>query len=161
MALSEDDGQGDAPQAQPAEETPVVAGRRVGSRPKVHAQRELRRIVFRESLVARGDEKIARQYREERPVVRGDCAGGQRPCPWVGCKYHLYLSVNPESGAITLNFPDLQPWELEETCALDVAEHGGVTLERVGELTNLTRERIRQVEVRSLLGLKRQSDRLR
>jgi DNA-directed RNA polymerase sigma subunit (sigma70/sigma32) len=43
---------------------------------------------------------------------------------------------------------------MRETCALDVAEKGGITLEEVGEIMNLTRERIRQVEVRGLLKLK-------
>ena len=47
-----------------------------------------------------------------------------------------------------MNFPDLDVWELEDTCALDVADRGGITLEEVGEILNLTRERIRQVEVR-------------
>ena len=39
---------------------------------------------------------------------------------------------------------------MSETCALDVADRGGITLEEVGELVNLTRERIRQVEVLGL-----------
>ena len=41
-----------------------------------------------------------------------------------------------------------------ETCSLDVADRGGITLEEVGEILNLTRERIRQVEVRGLSKLK-------
>lgn len=45
-----------------------------------------------------------------------------------------------------MNFPDLEVWEMSETCALDVADRGGITLEDVGNLLNLTRERIRQVE---------------
>ena len=45
-----------------------------------------------------------------------------------------------------MNFPDLEVWEMTETCALDVADRGGITLEEVGTLLNLTRERIRQVE---------------
>lgn len=85
-----------------------------------------------------------------RPQFRHECAVEQRPCPWVACKHHLYLDVNPETGSIKINFPDLEPWELPETCALDVAERGGITLEEVGEIMNLTRERIRQVEVRGL-----------
>lgn len=32
-----------------------------------------------------------------------DCVGRPRPCPWVGCKYHLLLDVNEETGTITLN----------------------------------------------------------
>jgi hypothetical protein len=94
---------------------------------------------------------------EPRPETRSECRGEQRPCPWVACKYHLYLDVNPETGSIKLNFPDLEPWDLPETCSLDVAERGGITLEEVGEIMNLTRERIRQVEVRGLIKLKMSS----
>jgi len=90
----------------------------------------------------------------ERPKTRAECRSDMRPCPWVACKHHLYLDINPETGSIKINFPDLEPWELQNTCALDVAERGGITLEEVGEIMNLTRERIRQVEVRGLLKLK-------
>jgi hypothetical protein len=89
-----------------------------------------------------------------RPTSRAECREEMRPCPWVACKHHLYLDINPETGSIKINFPDLEPWELQHTCALDVAERGGITLEEVGEIMNLTRERIRQVEVRGLLKLK-------
>jgi len=90
----------------------------------------------------------------DRPVTRSECACGTRPCAYVSCKYHLYLDVNPETGSIKLNFPHLEVWDMQETCALDVAERGGITLEEVGEIMNLTRERIRQVEVRGLVKLK-------
>jgi hypothetical protein len=92
------------------------------------------------------DEDAREEAEEQRPETREDCRLGERPCPYVSCKYHLYLDVNPRTGSIKLNFPDLEVWELPETCALDVAERGGMTLEEVGELVNLTRERIRQVE---------------
>ena len=88
------------------------------------------------------------------PTSRGECKEGQRPCPWVSCKYHLYLDVNPDTGSIKLNFPDLEVWEMQETCSLDVADKAGITLEEVGVIMNLTRERVRQVEVRGLLKLK-------
>jgi hypothetical protein len=84
---------------------------------------------------------------------REECVGGERPCPFVSCKYHLYLDVSPRTGAIKLNFPDLEVWEMQESCALDVADRGGTTLEDVGAIMNLTRERIRQVEVRALAKL--------
>lgn len=89
-----------------------------------------------------------------RPAARQECLSGPRPCPWVSCKHHLFLDVNPDTGSIKLNFPDLEVWEMADTCSLDVADRGGITLEEVGEILNLTRERIRQVEVRGLLKLK-------
>ncbi len=88
-----------------------------------------------------------------RPRTRAECLDGARPCPFVSCQHHLYLDVSPRTGAIKLNFPDLEVWEMKETCALDVADRGGTTLEEVGAIMNLTRERIRQVEVKGLAKL--------
>jgi hypothetical protein len=85
----------------------------------------------------------------DRPRTRDDCAGGERPCPFVSCAHHLYLEVT-DKGAVKYVFPDVAPDALERlpaTCALDVADDGGATLERTGELMNLTRERVRQLEV--------------
>ncbi|HEY0710744.1 MAG TPA: sigma factor-like helix-turn-helix DNA-binding protein [Polyangia bacterium] len=93
----------------------------------------------------------------EKPEMREHCQGMPRPCPFVSCTHHLYLDVNPESGAIKVNFPHLEVWEMKETCALDVADRGGITLEEVGEILNLTRERIRQVEVRGLTKMREQT----
>jgi len=89
----------------------------------------------------------------EHPRKREECANGMRPCPFVSCKHHLYLDVSAKTGAIKLNFPDLEVWDMTETCALDVADRGGTTLEEVGAIMNLTRERIRQVEVKGLAKL--------
>jgi hypothetical protein len=95
-------------------------------------------------------EEILSEIDTHRPDARSECRTTERPCPFVSCKYHLYLDVNPHTGSIKLNFPDLEVWELSETCSLDVADRGGITLEEVGELLNLTRERIRQVEATGL-----------
>jgi len=81
-----------------------------------------------------------------KPANRAECAEGPRPCPFVSCKHHLFIDVSPRTGAIKLNFPDLEVWDLGESCALDIADKGGTTLEDVGAIMNLTRERIRQVE---------------
>lgn len=89
-----------------------------------------------------------------RPRTRGDCVNGPRPCPWASCRHHLYLEVSPETGAIRLNFPNLELEQLEHTCALDIADRGTMTLDVVGDLINVTRERARQIEVRALLRLK-------
>ena len=90
----------------------------------------------------------------DKPRTRQECLEGPRPCPFVSCKHHLYLDVSARTGAIKLNFPDLEVWEMTESCALDIADRGGATLEETGAIMNLTRERIRQVEVRGLLKLK-------
>ncbi|MDH3625278.1 MAG: DNA-binding protein [Myxococcales bacterium] len=88
-----------------------------------------------------------------KPRSRSECKDMERPCPFVSCKYHLYIDVHPVRGSIKLNFPDLEIWEMTETCALDVADRGGITLEEVGEIMNLTRERVRQVETAGLARL--------
>lgn len=58
--------------------------------------------------------------------------------------------MNPVTGGLKINFPGMEVDQLEETCALDVAERGGLTLKEVGDLVSLTRERIRQVEVSAM-----------
>lgn len=82
-----------------------------------------------------------------RPKVRSDCAEMARPCPFVSCKYNLYLDITA-SGHVHLNFPHIAPHEMTHSCALDVAKlhPGGMTLEDVGGVLHLTRERIRQIE---------------
>ncbi len=93
----------------------------------------------------------------DRPQTREDCLNGphaERPCPFVLCRHHLYTDVNPKTGSVKLNFPDLEVWELPETCALDVADRGGLTLEEIGDVLNLTRERIRQLETMAMAKVK-------
>ncbi|MBS1124927.1 MAG: hypothetical protein H6Q90_7155 [Deltaproteobacteria bacterium] len=138
-------GEGDAPEV-----SRKIRRRRRRTRPrsKTIAMKRLTREELRVGAAMYPPVDIAR------PTNRSECREDMRPCPWVACKHHLYLDINPETGSIKINFPDLEPWELKNTCALDVAEKGGITLEEVGEIMNLTRERIRQVEVRGLLKLK-------
>lgn len=109
------------------------------------------------------DEKRAAELTDyptdvERPTCREDCYQMPRPCPFVSCSHHLYLDVNQNTGALKLNFPHLEVHEMNETCSLDVADRGGITLEEVGAILNLTRERIRQVEVRGLSKIKDHAD---
>jgi len=89
-----------------------------------------------------------------RPKFREECRNGPRPCPFVGCRRHLYLDVNPKNGSIKYNFPGYELEDLEETCASDVEERGGVALQRVGEYMGVTMERIRQIEQTALRKLK-------
>ena len=86
-------------------------------------------------------------YEIARPKKRSDCVDGPRPCPWAGCRYHLAIDVSDRTGSVILNFPSQEIWDMERTCVLDVVEElGPQTLEEVGVIMNLTRERIRQLE---------------
>jgi hypothetical protein len=71
---------------------------------------------------------------------------------FVACKQSLYLDVS-ETGSIILNFPHLEPGQMpaDRSCALDLAERGAMTLEDIAVVTNLTRERIRQIELKALV----------
>jgi hypothetical protein len=89
----------------------------------------------------------------ERPRTRAECNDVPRPCPFVSCKHHLYLDVSQRTGSIKLNFPDLEVWEMKTSCALDIADEGGTTLENVGAILNVTRERVRQLELAALTRL--------
>ncbi|PKN58374.1 MAG: DNA-binding protein [Deltaproteobacteria bacterium HGW-Deltaproteobacteria-14] len=122
--------------------------RRSRMRPRTIAGRRLTRAEIQEGI------ELVDDMWYERPKSRADCVDGIRPCPFVSCKYHLYLDVKDETRSIKLNFPHLEVWEMEHTCALDVAENGGLTLEEVGHILNLTRERVRQVEVAGVEKLK-------
>lgn len=126
-------------------------------RSKTMSRKEMARDLRRRralGLVDPEEEELIREIESGRPRTRADCASAARPCMYISCKHHLYLDVNPSTGSIKVNFPDREIWELAETCALDVADRGGITLEEVGTIMNLTRERIRQVETRGLYKLR-------
>lgn len=126
------------------------ARRRVGTKPRTMSTSDL---LKSEQMRADRQSNVIASVRAtifaERPTTRGACSEAERPCPWVGCRHHLYLSVNEDTGSITFTFPDLEPHQLTHSCSLDVADRGGLTLEDVAEKMNLTRERIRQIEVRA------------
>jgi hypothetical protein len=60
----------------------------------------------------------------ERPVTRGDCVGGERPCPWVSCTHHALLGpLTRECGGHlddnqALELLDRMPW----SCMLDLID---------------------------------------
>ncbi len=120
-------------------------------------KREIRARTISVKRMTKRELEIGRMLYPEtdyyKPRTRAECQDGPRPCPYVSCQHHLFLDVSARTGAIKLNFPDLEVWEMNETCALDVADRGGTTLEDVGAIMNLTRERIRQVEVKALAKL--------
>jgi hypothetical protein len=111
----------------------------------------VKRLTQQEIDTWRAESPVAEYWR---PKTRGECLRGPRPCPYVACRWHLYLDVT-RNGSIKFNFPDLEPHEMAVSCALDVADRGGCTLDRLSERFNVTRERIRQMEVTALSKLER------
>jgi hypothetical protein len=89
-------------------------------------------------------EVLTHEADDIRPRHRADCVDGPRPCPWMGCRYHLALDVT-HFGGLRYHDPERLD-EMAHTCALDVADAGAMTLEEVGAIAGVTRERIRQVE---------------
>lgn len=104
-----------------------------------------------------------------RPEKRGACMNGLRPCPWIGCRYHLIWETAEAAQmwgrypgwSLPLGRSQARVWGKErwgderivdylmhmpETCVLDVADEGGVTLETVAQIMGITKERVRQIE---------------
>lgn len=112
-----------------------------------------------------------------RPTTRKDCELVARPCPYVGCKYHLavdavgaqlMLSGERSVNARVLNAGDgsrrLEQWSddlvdllgsMPETCALDAAEEGGLSHRDVAGLLGVTKQRVRHVEKGGLVKLRK------
>ena len=85
-----------------------------------------------------------------RPKSRDECASVPRPCPFVGCRYNLYLDVRAD-GAMRLNFPDRDPWDMATSCALDMASDGPRTLDTIAAMMGISKERARQIEASALI----------
>jgi hypothetical protein len=105
-------------------------------------------------VVLKSEHTDAESYPEdiERPITRADCpAGGSnaaRPCPFVSCRHHLYLET-PTPYAVQLNYPTREPWELEKSCALDVAEGGELELTDIATLFDVSKQAISFIAVRA------------
>lgn len=90
---------------------------------------------------------IRRRPRRRLPRTRGECPTA-RPCPHVTCRYNTYLEVTDEGG-IKIRGP-VDPLACADSCALDLADDGGMTRDEIGEVLGLTRERVRQIELSGL-----------
>lgn len=90
----------------------------------------------------------------ERPRTRGDCLKLPRPCPFVGCRHNLWMDILPTSRDIKPTDPNVMPWEMKQSCVLDVVEEqGDMTLEEIGNYFCISRERIRQIEEHILVSI--------
>lgn len=82
-----------------------------------------------------------------RPRTRGDCVNGPRPCPWVACRHHLWLDVDRrgfiQAGSRGTDIACLTT--MPETCALDVADAGGTTVDHIALLYGVSTSRIGQL----------------
>jgi hypothetical protein len=116
----------------------------------------IRRLPKYELQAGRVHLLVAGEY--DRPKTRGECPE-ERPCPYVGCKWNTFLDVNEDTGSIKYNHAVLEPDEVpaETSCVLDVCDRGGATLEQVGILLNVSRERIRQLENDAIARVKRRN----
>ncbi len=68
------------------------------------------------------------------PYFRYECEGGPRPCPLVSCRHHLWPTKNGEA-----------PWELEESCVLDLAKRGEMSYTEIGKVLGFTQQRVQQI----------------
>lgn len=106
----------------------------------------------------------------QRPRTRGECAGGERPCPWVSCEHHAIHGVllGAEGHALDDDGAVAAIETMAASCTLDVADQGGAerdgdagTLGGIGALWGVSRERIRQIEAKALKAIKRAASRVR
>jgi hypothetical protein len=98
-----------------------------------------------------------------RPMTVADCPTG--PCPWFSCSMNLYLFVDRSHGTLKIVFPDKDFDELEETCALRVANlqtgDGLLPFEVIARLQNFTLERASKIADAAMEKLKSGLQKLR
>jgi hypothetical protein len=84
------------------------------------------KMLARERAFVDATARILAEYEDQRPVVRADCQSGgvneHRPCPWMSCKHHMAINVNPDNGSLQFVWPGVELHEMPATCALDVAD---------------------------------------
>lgn len=102
------------------------------------AQREERAIKARAAQLLAEIDEAERTAKRRLPLTRAECVDAVRPCPHVTCRHHLVTEYGDDADP---NGP---------TCSLDEAERGGMTLEEIGDMLGVTRERIRQIEDRAI-----------
>ena len=140
----------------------AARGRKLRARVGRAATISMRRFSVREHALSLLEYPVAEHALYERPLVRGDClAGGSnaaRPCPWVSCAYHLALDVSEDSGNIKWTFPGVEVADMTHTCSLDLADTDGITLDEIGAAQNISRERVRQIELSAIAHLRAERD---
>ena len=93
---------------------------------------------------------------DARPLVRGDCADGPRPCARIRCRHHLFLDTVTIGGEPTSKFASLEA--MTETCSLDVATRGSLTAREIGLLMGISHGRVQQIEEIGMAKMKKRLD---
>ena len=86
-----------------------------------------------------------------RPKTRGECVDGPRPCLHIRCRHHMGIDVKTATGRVK----EYAGWMDRETCALDMADRGGMTLDQIGDVMGVNRARVFQIEKKSLNNLRK------
>ena len=96
--------------------------------------------------------------RIDAPKIRRQCMKDEdgnvgkfyyRPCPYVGCKWHLLWDTNKRTfGSFDLLSNDQIIdilFRMSETCCLDFIDKNQTTLDEIGAILFMSRERVRQL----------------
>lgn len=92
----------------------------------------------------------------QRPKTRGECKDGPRPCPWVGCRHHLWSDEHDGEPRV-LGVPA----DEAASCSLDVADavrdEGVAPLEPtiVGRFLQCRPERVMAIEAGAMEKLRK------
>ncbi len=87
------------------------------------------------------------------PRTRRECPNG--PCPHVGCRYHLWTERRLDRRGAVVDLRETAVFgNVDHTCILNEIAHGPLTLEAIGGLFELSRERVRQIEADALARLR-------
>ena len=103
--------------------------------------------------------EAADRLHEDMPRCLEECPDEDVQCPFVACRYHLWtdlvrrtITVGKDHKRTEFRW-DVAPtdaWGSWPTCALRAARQGPRTLDEVGDVLGVTRERVRQVQAQAI-----------
>lgn len=98
------------------------------------------------------DQQPPPRYRYECDSARGvdPVTGAVNPCPFHQCRHNLH---DEQIAALARG---MRP-DQSVTCALDAEIDGGLTLDRVGQILGVSRERVRQIENLAFRSMRRRA----